>query len=115
MEKVVLFAFNGEIMCFVHALLNVLDLEEKGYNAALVVEGQATALITKLAQPHNPMHALYAKCKEKGLIKGVCRACAAKMKVLEEVKAQDLPILDNMSGHPSMAEFMQKGYRVITF
>jgi hypothetical protein len=95
--------------------LNVLDLEEKGYNAALVVEGQATALITKLAQPHNPMHALYAKCKEKGLIKGVCRACAAKMKVLEEVKAQDLPILDNMSGHPSMAEFMQKGYRVITF
>ena len=31
MKKVALFAFNGELMCFVHVLLNALDMKEKGY------------------------------------------------------------------------------------
>jgi hypothetical protein len=30
MEKVALFAFNRESMCFVHALLNALDMKDKG-------------------------------------------------------------------------------------
>jgi len=30
-KKVALVAFNGEPMCFVHVLLNALDMEEKGY------------------------------------------------------------------------------------
>jgi len=31
MKKVALFAFNGESLCFVHVLLNALDLKDKGY------------------------------------------------------------------------------------
>ena len=31
MKKVVLFAFNGDFMCFIHVLVNALDLHEKGY------------------------------------------------------------------------------------
>jgi hypothetical protein len=31
MKKVALFAFNGEPMCFVHVLLNALDMKEKDY------------------------------------------------------------------------------------
>ena len=31
MKKVVLFAFNGDFMCFIHVLLNALDMHEKGY------------------------------------------------------------------------------------
>jgi hypothetical protein len=30
MEKVALFAFKGEPLCFVHVLLNALDMKEKG-------------------------------------------------------------------------------------
>jgi hypothetical protein len=29
-EKLALFAFNGDAMCFVHVLLNGLDLKVKG-------------------------------------------------------------------------------------
>ena len=32
MEKVALFAFNGELMCFIHVLLNAIDMKEKGYD-----------------------------------------------------------------------------------
>ena len=31
MKKVVLFAFNGELMCFIHVLLNALDMNERGH------------------------------------------------------------------------------------
>jgi hypothetical protein len=30
-NRVVLVAFNGESMCFVHVLLNALDMKAKGY------------------------------------------------------------------------------------
>lgn len=30
MNKYVIFAFNGNQMCFVHVLLNALDMESKG-------------------------------------------------------------------------------------
>ena len=32
-----LYAFNGELMCFVHVLLNALDMKEKGEQAIIVV------------------------------------------------------------------------------
>jgi hypothetical protein len=31
MKKVALFAYNGEVMCFVHVLLNALDMREEGF------------------------------------------------------------------------------------
>ena len=115
MSKVALFAFNGEMMCFVHVLLNALDFKEKGYDVAVVIEGSATALIPQLARPENPMADLYQKVKAKGLINGVCRACSAKMKVTEAVEQEGLPFADEMKGHPSMARYLDQGYRIITF
>jgi hypothetical protein len=39
MKKVVLFAFNGETMCFIHVLLNGLDMKANGYDIKIVIEG----------------------------------------------------------------------------
>ncbi|MEF2146032.1 MAG: DsrE family protein [Desulfovibrionaceae bacterium] len=115
MEKTVLVAFNGEMMCFVHVLLNALDMQERGGEPLVVFEGAAVKLVPELERPSNPFAALYDKAKNAGLIAGVCRACSAKLGVLEEVKASGLPLLDDMSGHPSLGAFMEKGYRVLTF
>lgn len=38
MEKVALFAFNGEPMCFVHVLLNALDMKKKGIDVKCTVQ-----------------------------------------------------------------------------
>ena len=38
-KKVALFAFNGELMCFIHVLLNALDMNKKGYEVKIVIEG----------------------------------------------------------------------------
>lgn len=113
-KKVAIFAFNGEPMCFVHALLNTLDMQAKGYDVELIIEGSATQLVKHFMDSTVPFADLYARVKEAGLIDCVCRACAAKMESLEEAEAQHLPLCREMSGHPSMAAYLEQGYHIIT-
>lgn len=115
MKKVVLFAFNGELMCFVHVLLNGLDMHSRGYDVKIVFEGSATKLIKDLKNPETPFSNLYFKAKEKELFEGTCKACTAKMGTLEDAKSENIPLLGDMKGHPAMAEYMEKGYTVLTF
>ncbi|ADU61278.1 MAG: DsrE family protein [Pseudodesulfovibrio sp.] len=110
-----LYAFNGEMTCFIHVLLNGLDMAERGNKVAIVFEGAAVTLVPQLEQPDNPLRALYQQARQQGLIDGACRACSAKLGVLDAVKAAGLPLLGDMSGHPSMAEYIDQGYTIITF
>ena len=114
--KVVLFAFNGEAMCFVHVLLNALEMHGKGWDVKVVIEGSACALPEEYAaDPDHGFSKLYFKVKGLGLIDCVCKACSNKLGALEAVEAQGLPLCDEMTGHPSMARYMAQGYQVITF
>ena len=115
MKKIVLFAFNGDFMCFIHVLLNALDMNEKRHEVKIVIEGSATKLIPELKNKGNPMYALYQKTKDFGLIDGVCRACSNKMGTIEEAKEEGFKLLDDMNGHPGMAGYIEKGFEVITF
>ncbi len=115
MEKVVLFPFNGEMMCFIHVLLNALDMKDKNFDVKVVVEGAATKLPLELLKEENPMHKLWQQAWDKGLIAGTCKACSAKMGVLEAVEAAGIPLLGDMKGHPGMAGWMERGYKIITF
>ncbi len=113
--KVALVAFEGEAMCFVHVLLNALDLDAKGHEVAVIIEGAATKLIAELADPAKPFANLYADVKERGLVKAVCKACAAKMGGLEAAEQQGLPIVGDMKGHPSLEPWLTDGYQILTF
>jgi hypothetical protein len=115
MKKIALFAFNGELMCFVHVLLNAIDMNEKGYQVKIVVEGSATKLVPELARKDNPMYRLYEKAKGLDLIDGACKACSNKMGTLEAIKSEGLRLLDDMSGHPGMARYQEEGFEIITF
>ena len=115
MPKIVLFVFNGDPMCFIHVLLNALDMQAKGYETKIVIEGAATKLIPELEKKGNPLYALWEKVKNVKLVDGVCKACANKMGTLEASKNQGLPLLDDMSGHPGMARYRDAGYEIITF
>lgn len=115
MKKMAMFAFNGELMCFVHVLLNAIDMNDKGYEVKIVIEGSATKLVPELAKADNPMHRLYEKAKGLDLIDGACNACSNKMGTLKAVKAEGLRLLDEMSGHPSMARYREEGFEIITF
>ena len=115
MNKFALFVFNGDPMCFIHVLLNALDMKLKGHETKIIIEGAAVKLIPELAKPGMPLHGLWKKNLEARLIEGVCKACSNKPGTLEAAKEQGLTILDDMSGHPSIALYRAEGYEIITF
>lgn len=115
MKKYCLFVFNGDPMCFIHVLLNALDMKDRGHEACVVIEGAATRLLPELAQDQNPLHALWEKTKTAGLIAGVCKACSKKMGTMNSAINQGLNLLDDIGGHPSIARFRDEGFEVITF
>jgi hypothetical protein len=115
MKKIALFVFNGDPMCFIHVLLNALDMKARGYEAKIVIEGAATKLFPELAKENNPMHKLWEKVKAAGLVDGVCKACSNKMGTLEAAKDQGLTLLDEMTGHPSMARYRDDGFEIVSF
>ena len=115
-KKIAIFAFNGELMCFAHALLNAQEMHEKGYDVKLIIEGSTTKLVKMFyEQVDAPFERLYRKIIELKIIDCVCRACSLKMGVLETVKKEKLPLCDEMAGHPSISKYMEKGYSILTF
>jgi hypothetical protein len=115
MKKFALFVFNGEPMCFIHVLLNALDMKAKGSEAKIIIEGASVKLIPELVKSENPLNGLWKKNLEAGLIEGVCKACSSKLGTLEAAKEQGLTLLDDMSSHPSIAAYRDKGFEIITF
>lgn len=115
MKKAALFVFNGDPMCFVHVLLNALDMKARGIAAEIIIEGAATGLIPELDTAGNPLNGLWKKVLSARLVAGVCRACATKMGTAGAAQDMGLALLDDMSGHPSMAAYRLAGTDVITF
>jgi hypothetical protein len=115
MHKVAMFVFNGSPMCFVHVLLNALDMHDRGDAVQIVMEGEATQLVAELAKPDNWLHTLWEKAWDKNLVAGACKACAQKLGARPSIEAHGLKLLDDMSGHPGMAAFRAQGYEIMTF
>jgi hypothetical protein len=114
-KKVALVAFNGEPMCFVHVLLNALDMDDRGYIVKVIIEGSSPKTANDLNDPSAKFHRFYKQVKERGLIDCVCKACSATVDALEGIQEQRLPLCNEMNGHPSLARYLEEGYEVITF
>jgi len=114
-KKVVVFAFSGDPASFAHAMLTTMDMKNRSYDAKLVVEGDATRLLSFLRNETKPYADVYRRFRDRGLIDCVCRACATKNGVVPAVIEQHLKFGDDMAGHPAMAAYMEQGYEVVTF
>jgi len=112
--KVAMFAFSGEPATFAHAMLNAMDMKDRGHDVKLVVEGDATKLLSLLRNETKPFADVYRRCRDSGLIDCVCRACATRNGVVPVVIEQNLRFGDDMAGHPAMAGYMKQGYAVVT-
>ena len=115
MKKFALFVFNGDPMCFIHVLLNALDMENSGNEVKIVLEGASVKLIPELIKPEHPLNKLWEKVIQKDLVDGTCKACSNKLGTLEAAKEQGLTLLDDMSGHPSISGYRNNGFEIITF
>jgi len=114
-SKKVIFAFRGDPMCFVHVLLNGIDLHERGHEGLIVIEGDAVTLVPEMSKPAHLLAPLYQKAKKLGILHGACKACSKKLKVDQEIEQEGIPLIGDMMGHPAMGDFVERGYEIITF
>ncbi len=115
MKKTVLFAFDPETTVFGHMMLNALDMKRRGFDVRVVIEGDAVKQISFLRNETKPFADVYAELRSAGLIDGVCKACATRAGVVPAAIEQQLKLLDELQGHPSMARYLEQGYEVVTF
>lgn len=111
MEKVLFYAMTGEKMCFQHILLNALDLSSSGVEVKVIFEGASVKLVPLFEEES---HKLYMKAKDLGIIAGVCLACSKVLGVYEENEKSGLTLLDDMSGHAGVKDYINNGYKVIS-
>ncbi len=112
MKKYLIYAMQGQKMCFLHALMNAKQLKEAGHEVKVVLEGQACMLVKELETEQNK---LYLSLKADGIIDGVCLACSKVLGVYEENEKSGLRLLDEMYGHAGVARFAKDGYDVLVF
>lgn len=115
MKQNVFFAFRGDPMCFVHVLLNSLDLNKKGMGGKIILEGDAVKLVPEMVKPGHFLNTLYIKVKKQDLIIGACKACSTKLGVRDTMEDEGIPLIGEMMGHPAISDYIEKGYRVLTF
>lgn len=112
MEKYLFYVMRGQKMCFVHVLLNALDLAGAGNEVKIILEGESVTLPKILEEEK---FGLYLKAKEKNLFAGVCYACSVQLDVLEFNQGLDYPLIKDMNGHAGIKTYVDKGYHVVTF
>ncbi|NLE75196.1 MAG: cytoplasmic protein [Chloroflexi bacterium] len=115
-EKVALFVFAGpEIPCrLMHALVFALDLQARGGEAKIVLEGEAPGWLLALPNPKHKMHGMYGKAKAAGLIDAVCRACAVQAGAVEAAEEEGLRLANDAMGHVSLAPYLEAGFTIAT-
>lgn len=111
MKKMLFYGMTGEKMCFLHIILNGLDLYDGGAEVKIIFEGASVKLVSVFEQEKNP---LYLKAKEKGLFAGVCMVCSKTLNVYEANLTSGLSMLSDMSGHAGMRSYIENGYRVVS-
>ncbi|MDX9833818.1 MAG: cytoplasmic protein [Desulfobulbus sp.] len=115
MTKTIFFAFRDDPLCFIHVLLNSLDMAAKGMEGKIILEGEAVRLVPLIAAPGHFLNTLYQKAREEELIVGACRACSHKLAVAAAVEGAGIPLIGEMSEHPAMSTYLGQGYTILTF
>lgn len=113
-RKVAFFLFREEPACVMHGLLNALDMHNDGYDVKVIIEGRSTGLLSQVVENQAGWVGKFNEVKDAGLIDCVCKACAAQNSTLETAYDLGLPVCDELSGHPAMANYVDNGYRIIT-
>jgi len=114
-RKIAIFAFNSDPVVFAHALLNALDMQARGWEVKVIVEGDATKQVSLLRNETKPFANLWQKAKNARLIDCVCRACAQKNTVVPAVVEQGLQLCGDLEGHPAIARYLEQNFEVLIF
>ncbi len=98
-----------------HALLYATELHEEGHDVQLVFDGGGTKWIEQFKQPDSQLGPMDEALKQKGVISAVCDFCIEAFDGDKDlVRSENLPLVSEYNGHPSVAKLISSGCQVIT-
>ena len=90
------------------------ELNEEGHDVQLIFDGGGTKWIEEFSKEHK-LTPLYQTLKTSGVIGGVCDFCVPEFGGDKElVKQENLPLISEYNGHPSIAKLVADGFQIIT-
>ncbi|MFW6079912.1 MAG: DsrE family protein, partial [Gemmatimonadota bacterium] len=104
---------HGDLGRALNALTTVKEAKEAGDEVELVFDGAGTQWIPEFGKDDHKLHGVYRQVKDK--VAGACEFCASAFGVKEAAKSQDVALLQEFEGHPSLRRRVADGYEVITF
>lgn len=113
MSKTAFFVFRKDLGTFVHVMINTLDMNERGHQALIILEDKATALLFEFLHKDRNSSNLFEEVVAKGYLDCVCRACSSKTESLNIAEAFKLKVSGDMKGHPSMQDYIDRGFQIV--
>ncbi len=98
-----------------HAFLYAKELKEKGYDVVLIFDGAGTEWAEELSDPESDSKLLgaYKAFKETGTEEIICDYCAVAFDVKDDLLKREASFGSGYQGHPSIAKWVEKGYRLV--
>jgi len=116
MKKYVIFVHAGEteLARALHALLYAQEIHESGHEVKVIFDGAGTVWVKQFEDEGNKYHQVYKAVKSLGVIEGVCDYCAGAFGVKEELQKSNTKFVGERNGHPSLSQFIENDYQIIT-
>lgn len=98
-----------------HAMLYSQELKAHGHEVVLVFDGAGTEWIEEWTNPEttNKLAPLYRQLETAGMTQIVCDFCAGAFEVKESLKGREVNLTSEFNGHPSIAKWVDQGYRLL--
>ncbi len=97
----------------VNALQIALEAKEAGDTVDIIFDGAGTTWIPKFTDTESQFYPLYEQVKDK--VAGACYFCSKAFGVFKEVKESGVTMLKDYKDHPSIRNYYNNGYQVLTF
>lgn len=103
----------GDMGRVVNGLEVAKEFQEAGDEVQVIFDGAGTRWIGTLGDPDHDYHELFEAVRPS--ITGACGYCAEAYGVENQVETQNIDLVREFDGHPSVRHLVTEGYQVLTF
>lgn len=94
----------------VNAMVAAKEFKEAGDDVRLIFDGAATKWPSVLADSGHKAHGPYEQVAD--VVAGACGLCARAFESESDIKEQQVHLLEEYDGHPSIRRLVNDGYQV---
>ena len=97
----------------VNGLQIAREFKKAGDGATVIFDGAGTEWVPQLSDKDHKYNKLFEEIKD--VVQGACSYCATVYGVKDEIESENVDLIDEFDGHPSVRKLVSNGYEVMTF